>query len=137
MAKPPPAMAYVPPGHDPTDYEYPPRRTTVTGCGGRVLSWSVWILAFVGLVALYQGSQRPRAAPSPTPEIIAPEIVIVTATFSATFTPGPSPTPGPTNTASPIPNGALATWTPGAWMLTRFAATYDSRFASPTETKAP
>lgn len=79
----------------------------------------------------------PTPAPTQTPLIITatlsegfannptlptPLIVVVTSTPGATLAPSITPT----STYTATPPGSQATWTPGAWMVTRWAATVEA-----------
>lgn len=134
-----PKSAWVPPGVDPTNQDYPLERPRVSGCLGKIGHWIIYGMALYGFFAMYQqtsGGAR-AGAPASTP---TQAIAIVVGTATPSPTPG-TPTPGaPTNTPTPtaIPPGALATYTPGPWMITRFYATYTAKFeVKPRETIDP
>ncbi len=58
-----------------------------------------------------------------TPNILpSPVLIVVTATPAPTLIPSTTPSP----TATYTPAGFAATWTPGAWMITRWAATVEA-----------
>jgi hypothetical protein len=158
-----PKVAFAPPGIDPTDQEYPLEGPTVTGCFGKLLQFGVWGMALYGFIMMAQANfgGASAAASTPIPPTPEPQIVIVSstpepsptptetaipsATPTGTWTPEPSPTP--TQTAIPsetpipsatlVPAGVLATWTPGAWMLTRHAATIEALRPTATYTRTP
>jgi hypothetical protein len=147
-----PKSAWVPAGVDPTDLDYPLQGPTVSGCLGKAFQYLIYFLAFYGLVAMWQQTQAQGAKSTPVHDILQTATLTVAPSVQATWTPESTlvilrsdpvlPTARPPATLTqiptetPIPPGALATWTPGPWMLTRFAATYTARFAAATPTVA-
>ncbi|MCE7947209.1 MAG: hypothetical protein DYG88_07245 [Chloroflexi bacterium CFX4] len=129
MPKATPKAAWVPPSVDPTDIEYPLEGPSLFGCFGKLLHIMVWIAAGYGILMMAQSS---FGTPPPAPtEVVLPTALPTetpTVTPSGTWTAQPTIPPPPTlvPTATPIPPGALATWTPGAWLLTRHAATVEA-----------
>lgn len=102
-------------------------------------------------------SITPSLPPSWTPQPVSTWTPLPTYTLYPTYTPAaPNPTAAPTRAAliqispTPIPTLALtepapvqvdapvlATWTPGAWLLTRAHATLHPATATPTYTMTP
>jgi hypothetical protein len=144
----------VPAGVDPTDLDYPLQGPTVSGCLAKAFQYLIYFLALYGLVAMWQQTQAQGAKPTSAHDVLPTATLTLTLTVAptiqATWTPervtptlrsgsklptlAPPATLTQIPTETPIPPGALATWTPGPWMLTRFAATYAARFAAPTLT---
>ncbi|GJQ51262.1 MAG TPA: hypothetical protein PLD47_13900 [Aggregatilineales bacterium] len=144
------AIGWVPAGSDPTELDYEMERPTLAGCGSRIGQIMIILLAVYGAIQIYMQSQsRSAAAITPTPAPPAEIIVIRTATPAATWTPmiitttpefvdrptltAHTATPTltatttPTPTATLTPPAALATWTPGVWMVTRWSATLEGK----------
>jgi hypothetical protein len=142
---------WTPSGVDPTDLDYEMPRPHLAGCFSKIMKWIMIGFAAFGFWRLYQDSQQYAAARTITPTAIyttspamtpTPVFVVITATISITRSPLPTvqainqvvtprATIPPLPTVTP-PSGALATWTPGAWMLTRFASTYQAIYATGT-----
>lgn len=133
-------IAAVPPGVDPTDLSYPLQQPKVGGCLNRLLMIGVYVLAGYGFFALLQQTQSNSrtattqdrvitVAPTPTLEPTSTPYVPVPGNIPTGIrTARPSPTQIPTIT--PVPLGAVASFTPGPWMLTRFAQTYEAKYAT-------
>ncbi len=147
--QPVPKSAWVPAGVDPTDLDYPLQGPTVSGCLGKVFQYVIYALALYGLLALWQQTQNAKPPAAAQHDVLPTATPTVVVTVPVTWTPDSTPAlrsdarptlPAPTATlpplptGTPIPPGALATWTPGPWLLTRFAATYAARHAAPTVT---
>lgn len=133
MPKATPKAAWVPPSVDPTDLEYPLESPSLFGCFGKLLQIVVWIAAGYGILMMAQssfGTPPPAPAevvlPSATPTALPTETPVTTATYQPSLPPTLPPIPTLVPTATPIPPGALATWTPGAWLLTRHASTVEA-----------
>lgn len=146
-------IIYSPPGDDPTQREHEMQGPRLSSCLLRitiVLVIGLAILFGAGLVinsraqkapaataTEWQASAYPTYTPYPTytlPATAAPS-VIPSATPRGAWTEIPTYTLTPTLTLTVtlmptetlLPPGFLATWTPGPWLLTRFAATYETQ----------
>lgn len=124
-------VQWVPPGQNPTEFDIPLERP---GCFSTLTRWLITGLAIYGFVAIAQNTFGRAAAPEPT-STPTESVLYVTETAIPTPTLMPTPTesiplvistPIPTFTPTPteLPQGAIATWTPGPWMLTRYVATH-------------
>lgn len=137
MTKDVPKSAWVPSGVDPTDLDYPLPGATPKGCLSKIWSFGIIGLAMYGLFALYQQSV-PKVDASRAPDVLATSTQIPTTAPTATTLPGtPTPTPRPTETPAPTATatlpGSMATWTPGPWLITRWAATHAAILGTPQE----
>jgi len=134
-----PKEAYVPNSVDPTDEDYPLEGPTISGCFGKIINILIYILAGIGFLAIMSSMQgKPTAAPAkaPTMSDILPSLT-PSPTITQTLIPGITPTITLTPSATNIPSGALATWTPGPWMLTRFFSTVEPITATPIPSNTP
>lgn len=132
-----PVVEFGVPGYDPTgektSLQDEAHRPRLSGCL-MVGAMAVLLIVIVGVGA---ASVLNEAGAAPLPTLAVTPIPSATAyptyTPFPTWTPNAQGTPAPTwtpeatatptdvPTQTPIPPGMLATWTPGPWMLTRFA----------------
>ncbi len=141
-----PPPVFLSPGVDPTEREYPLEGPTISGCllkSAAIVAVAALVVGIVwGVYNANQAANAPTQTPAPTATPLATATPYPTLTPWPTYTamptwtagpdgqPAPSFTPTlpptkepptPTPTATPLPPDVLATWTPGPWLLTRFA----------------
>lgn len=150
-----PKPKFPPPGVDPKTLEDSLKFSgpTLSGILQKAFFW--FAVIFVGFMLFSQQRKGQEAAEATMPTI-APTYTSAPPTPAPTFTPSDTPTPTitptgtvtiyptipPTRTPTPtamntpteIPPGMVASWTPGAWMLTKFAATERGDQIDPLET---
>lgn len=148
-------IRYAEPGYDPTQDDHPMPGPTLSSCLLRVgliialVGSGLFGVSFVAnqakakpptptIAPTIEPTAYPTYTPYPTYTIPAPVTVrsdwTNTPTLyapSQTVTMPPTATVTPTPTETPLPPGFLATWTPGPWILTRFAATHETRTPTP------
>lgn len=127
-----PRTEFPPPGFDPTKEAVNVAALRggpkLSGC----MTWLFLIAAvfLVGGKLFFDGVKAEQAAQAedvtaiPTVfelPTIAPDTATPGPTSTGTITPEPTPTITPTWTPTMLPPGMMATWTPGPWMLTRYA----------------
>jgi hypothetical protein len=133
-----PKVEFGVPGYDPTGEpvslkDKEKNRPRISGCL-MVAAMFVLLIGLVGAGALsvinaakadplltLVATAVPSSTPWPTYTPYPTWTPNVLGTPAPTWTPEATMTPSATPTETPIPPGMIATWTPGPWMLTRFA----------------
>jgi len=144
-----PKVQFAPPGFDPTSQDFPIKS------GPKLSGFMLWISIgaavlllggklFFDSVKSAQATVLPTQAPTILPNTATPTATLTfTSTSTGTITPQPTATatrtsaPSATPTATTIPPGVLATWTPGPWLVTRYAATQAAEMNNGKTTPTP